>query len=159
MFVKFGHFSLVVLMFLWFLCSRIYGSAVFPSKIMHVWHPVSPEEIGCRWEQFHDCFLPATARKWCPWWRVLSHKTVPQKGAYLGNVLILRNSFLSMRSCQKCYILCLFDASFVCTKEGRPLGGSSGKLLELMLVSWFSACVNHPHKRSPLQNKTSWLLM
>jgi hypothetical protein len=66
---------------------------------------VAPEEIGGRYEQFHDCFLPVSARKLCPTRRVLSHKKVPEKEAYLGNVLILRNSFLSMGSCQKLYIL------------------------------------------------------
>jgi hypothetical protein len=62
---------------------------------------VAPDEIGCWWEQFHDCFLPVTARKWCPTRMVLSHEKVPEKEAYLGNDLILRNSFLSMGSCQK----------------------------------------------------------
>jgi hypothetical protein len=33
---------------------------------MLAWHPVVSEEIGGRWEQFYDCFLPVTARKWCP---------------------------------------------------------------------------------------------
>jgi hypothetical protein len=66
---------------------------------------MAPEEIGGRWEQFHDCFPLVTTRKWCPTSRVMSHKKVPQKEAYLGNVLILRNSFLSMRSCQKLYDL------------------------------------------------------
>ena len=39
------------------------NSAAFTSKTMHMWHPVAPEEIGGRWEQFHDCFLPETTRK------------------------------------------------------------------------------------------------
>jgi hypothetical protein len=51
-----------------------------------------------------------------------------------------------MGSCQKLYILWLFDTSFVCTKEGRPLGGSRWKLQELMLISWFLAYVTWPHK-------------
>jgi hypothetical protein len=70
-----------------------------------MYHPVAPEEMGGRWEQFHDCFLPVTAREWCPTRRVLSHKKFPQKEAYLGNDLILWNSFLSMGSCQKLEIL------------------------------------------------------
>jgi hypothetical protein len=96
---------------------------------------VAREEICGRWEQFNDSFLPVTARKWCPTKRFLSHKKVPEKEAYLRNVLILRNSFLSMGSCQKLYIIWLFDTSFVCAKEGRPLGGSRWKLHEHMLVS------------------------
>jgi hypothetical protein len=60
---------------------------------------VAPEEIGGSWEPFHDCFLAVTARKWCPPRRVLSHKKVPEEEAYLGNALILRNSFLGMGSC------------------------------------------------------------
>jgi hypothetical protein len=48
-----------------------------------------------------------------------------------------------MGSCQKHYILWLFDTSFVCTKEGRPLGGSMWKLQEIMLVSWFLAYIDN----------------
>ena len=91
-------------------------------------------------------FLPLTASKWCPTRRVLSHKKVPEKEAYLGNVLILRNSFLGMGSCQRLYISWLLDTSFVCTKEGRPFGGSRWKLQGLMLASWFLAYVTRPHK-------------
>ena len=118
----------------------------FTSKTMHMWHPVAPEEIGGRWEQFHDCFLSETTRKWCPTSRIMSHKKVPQKEAYLGNILILRNPFLSMGSCQKLYVLWLFDTSFACAKWRRPLGGSSWKLLELTSVSRFLAYVTRPHK-------------
>jgi hypothetical protein len=103
------------------------NSVGFPNKAMHMWLPVAPEEIGGRWEQLHGCFLPVTARKWCPTRRVLSHKKVPQKEAHIGNVLILRNSLLSMGSCQRLYTLWLFDTSFVCTKEGRPLWASRWK--------------------------------
>ena len=67
--------------------------------------PCICDTIGGRWEQLNDCFPPVTTRKWCPTRRVMSHKKVPQKEAYLGNVLILRNSFLSVGSCQKRYVL------------------------------------------------------
>jgi hypothetical protein len=42
------------------------NDAVLSSKTRHMHHPVAPEENGGRWEQFHDCFVPVTARKWCP---------------------------------------------------------------------------------------------
>jgi hypothetical protein len=90
------------------------NNTVFPSKTMPLQLPVAPEEIGGRWEQFHDCLIPETTRKWCPMSRIMSHK-VPQKEAYLGNVLILRNSFLSMGSCQKLCLM-IFDTSLACAK-------------------------------------------
>ena len=81
------------------------NSAGFTSKTMHMQHPVAPEEIGGRWEQFHDCFYPVTVREWCLTRRDLTHKKVPEKEAYLGHDLIPRNCFLSMGSCQKLYVL------------------------------------------------------
>jgi hypothetical protein len=66
---------------------------------------VDPEEIGGRWGQFHDCPFPETATKLWHTSRIMAYKKVPQKEAYLGNVLILRNSFLGMGSCQKHYVL------------------------------------------------------
>ena len=66
---------------------------------------LAPEEIGGSWEQFHDSLLPNTARKWCPTGKAMSHKKFPEKETYIGNVVILRNSCLSMGSCEKLYIL------------------------------------------------------
>jgi hypothetical protein len=66
---------------------------------------VAPEEIGGRWEQFNDCFLPVTAKKWCPIRRVMFHKKVPEKEAYLGNFLIPRNSFLGRIMSEVLYLL------------------------------------------------------
>ncbi len=83
---------------------------------------VAPVEIGGRWEQFQECFLLITASKWCPTGRVMSQKRFPEKVAYLGNIFVLRNSCLSMGSCQKLYILCLFNTSFVYTKERKTCG-------------------------------------
>ena len=42
------------------------NSAVFTSKTMHMWHPVAPEEIDSRWEQFHDCYFPQLPTKYVP---------------------------------------------------------------------------------------------
>ena len=64
---------------------------------------MAPEEIGGRWEQFHDCFHVITAIMWCRTRRVLSHKKVPEKEAYLGDVLILRN--VSVWELSELYIL------------------------------------------------------
>ena len=52
----------------------------------------------------------------------MSHKKVPQKEAYIGNVLILRNFFLSMESCQKLDVLWLFDTSSACCKVKKTVG-------------------------------------
>ena len=98
------------------------NNTVFPSKSMPMWHPVAHEEIGGRWEQFHDCFLSETTRRWCPMSRIMSHKKVSQKEAYLGNVHILRNSFLSIGSCQKLDVSWRFDASFACCKVKKTFG-------------------------------------
>ena len=40
--------------------------AAFTSKPMHMQHPVAPEEIGSRWEQFHDCYFPQLPTKYVP---------------------------------------------------------------------------------------------
>ena len=40
------------------------NSAAFTSKTMHMSHPVAPEEIGSRWEQFHDCYFPQLPTKY-----------------------------------------------------------------------------------------------
>ena len=89
--------------------------------------PVAPEEIGGRREQFHDCFLPITARKWCSTRKVMSHKKFPTE-EFLPWYGILSE------------VVCLitFDTSFVyCLYKGKEdlLGGSRWRLQELMLVS------------------------
>jgi hypothetical protein len=112
------------------------NSVGFPSKLMHMWLPVTSDEICGRSEQFHDCFIPIAAKNWCPTRRVLSHEKGPLKEAHW--VLILRKAFLSVGSCQKLYILwLLIHPLFVKrTEDLWEVPGGSSKSLCLYADSW-----------------------
>ena len=51
------------------------NSAVFTSKTMHMWHPVAPEDISSRWEQFYDWYFPQLPTKYVPR-KVSSEETI-----------------------------------------------------------------------------------
>jgi len=111
------------------------------SKTMHMWCPVAPEEIGSRWEQFHDCHFPETTRKWCLMSWIISYKKLPHKELILGMFLYwgIHSSVWDLVRSSMSYD---FDTSFACAKWRRPLGGSSWKLIELTSVSRFLAYVS-----------------
>ena len=128
------------------------NSTAFPSKTMHMWHPVAPEEISGRWEQFHDCYFPHLPTKYVPrevsleetisWVFFIEKLPLTGMGCF-SEVFWEESIFWILFLRNKDLVICVLP--LLSTKWRKSLGGSSWKLLELTSVSRFLAYVTLEH--------------
>ena len=110
---------------------------------MYMWHPVAPEEIGDRWEHFHDCYFPQLPTKnvtqdisleeTMSW--VFFTEKLPLMGMGCFSAVFWEENIFSILFLRNKYLMI-----FVLWRS--PLEGSSWKLRELTSVIRFLAYVS-----------------